>query len=81
MVAYHLIFFPLLLLYIDATTSPPTLPFTDDDVSEYLHTMVPTCSNLTPQDLKIALEESRRQYPGLNLEERVRDAVASLGLR
>lgn len=54
----------------------------DEETAEYLSSVLSNGSQLDVRKIKAALEESRqRTTPPLNLEARITDALASLGIR
>ncbi|CAL1712720.1 unnamed protein product [Somion occarium] len=53
----------------------------DEETAEYLCSAMPDGSRITVQDVKAALEEVRRRHTTLDFDNRVKEALASLGLR
>ncbi|CAL1712719.1 unnamed protein product [Somion occarium] len=51
------------------------------ETAEYLCSAMPDGSRITVQDVKAALEEVRRRHTTLDFDNRVKEALASLGLR
>ena len=55
------------------------LPCTDEETAQHLHSALPKGSEVSKEHLRTALQDFRRQH--LGYEARVRQALASLGLR